>query len=105
MLAFQKRISFLRSCTIILVAMLLLATGCKVGPDYHGPKVETPAQWTSNLAGGETNGPPDIETWWKNFADNDLDSLVATAVQSNLTLHVAEARVREARAQKGVVTG
>jgi NodT family efflux transporter outer membrane factor (OMF) lipoprotein len=85
--------------------MLLLTTGCKVGPDYHVPKVEAPARWASNLAGGETNGPTDIETWWKNFADNDLNSLVATAVQSNLTLRVAEARVREARAQKGVTAG
>jgi multidrug efflux system outer membrane protein len=85
--------------------MLLFATGCKVGPDYHVPKVEAPSQWTSHLAGGETNGPADIETWWKSFEDNDLNSLVATAVQSNLTLRVAEARVREARAQKGVTAG
>jgi len=104
MLTFQKRISLLRSCTIIPATFVLLA-GCKVGPDYHVPKVEAPAQWASNLAGGETNGPPDIETWWKNFEDSDLNSLVATAVQSNLTLRVAEARVREARAQKGVTAG
>jgi len=105
MLRFKKRHSFLlRSCTTIPVALALLA-GCKVGPDYHVPKVEAPAQWASDLAGGETNGPPDIGTWWKHFADNDLNSLVATAVQSNLTLRVAEARVREARAQKGVIAG
>jgi len=85
--------------------MLLLAMGCEVGPDYHSPKVEVPAQWTSNLAGGETNGPADIERWWKNFDDNELDSLVATAVESNLTLQVAEARVREARAQRGATAG
>src|SRR5262249_16381460 len=105
MLTFQKRISFLRPCTIISVAMLLLATGCKVGPDYHVSKVEAPAQWASNLAGGETNGLTDIETWWKGFEDNHLNSLVASGVESNLTLRVAQARVREARAQKGVIAG
>jgi len=105
MLRFQKLHSFaLPSCTTIPVALVLLA-GCKVGPDYHVPKVDAPRRWTSNLAGGETNGLPDIETWWKNFGDNDLNSLVATAVQSNLTLRVAEARVREARAQIGLIAG
>ena len=37
------------------VAWRLLA-GCTVGPDYHAPETATPAQWSSPLAGGETNG-------------------------------------------------
>ena len=39
------------------------------------------------------------------FNDTNLDSLMAMAVQSNLTLRLAEARVREARAERGVVAG
>jgi NodT family efflux transporter outer membrane factor (OMF) lipoprotein len=57
------------------------------------------------MAGGETNGAVDLAEWWKNFGDTNLDSLMVTAVQSNLNLRVAEARVREARAEKGVVAG
>lgn len=86
-----------------LVAVLL--AGCAVGPNYQAPKTSTPAQWTTSLAGGETNGPVELGTWWKNFGDTNLDALIATAIQSNLTLRVAEARVREARAEIGVVAG
>ena len=55
------------------------------------------------MTGGETNSMVDLAQWWKRFNDTNLDSFIAIAVQSNLTLKVAEAHVREARAQKGIV--
>jgi multidrug efflux system outer membrane protein len=82
-----------------------LLAGCAVGPDYHPPATNPPAHWSSSLAGGETNGPADLAVWWKNFDDTNLDSLMTTAVQSNLTLRVAEAHVREARAERDVASG
>jgi outer membrane protein, multidrug efflux system len=90
---------------VIASLCVALLAGCAVGPNYQAPKTNTPAQWTTSLAGGETNGPVDLGQWWKNFNDTNLDALIATAIQSNLTLNIAEARVREARAQKGVVSG
>ncbi len=77
--------------------------GCTVGPNYHLPESNPPAQWSETLAGGETNNSPSIATWWKSFNDTELDSLVERAVRSNLDLRIAEARVRESRAQRGVV--
>ncbi len=84
---------------------LALLTGCAVGPNYQQPNVSTPSSWASPLADGETNSPANLAAWWKNFNDTNLDSLMATAVQSNLTLRIAEAHVREARAERGVVAG
>jgi NodT family efflux transporter outer membrane factor (OMF) lipoprotein len=90
----------------MLAACLTLLAGCAVGPDYHPPKAKVSAQqWTSPLVGGETNGPADLAAWWKNFGDTNLDSFVTMAVQSNLTLRVAEAHVREARAERDVTSG
>jgi multidrug efflux system outer membrane protein len=85
----------------LLLSTLLaaLAGGCAVGPNYHRPEVAAPAQWSEPLAGGETNSPAPLAGWWKNFHDAELDSLIARAVQSNLDLRIAQARVREARAQ------
>jgi NodT family efflux transporter outer membrane factor (OMF) lipoprotein len=57
------------------------------------------------MSGGETNDPADLAAWWKNFGDTNLDALMTMAVQSNLTLHIAEAHVREARAERDVVSG
>lgn len=88
--------------TIGFVCLAFL-TGCAVGPNYQRPKDAVPTQWVSPMAGGVTNSPANLAQWWKSFGDTNLDSLMLTAVQSNLTLRVAEARVREARAQKGVV--
>jgi outer membrane protein, multidrug efflux system len=89
---------------IIPVAALMWLAGCKVGPNYHAPETTTPAKWSSATAGGETNVEPADAAWWKMFHDAELDSLIQRAAQSNLTLQVAVARVREARAERGVVS-
>lgn len=81
----------------------ILGSGCTVGPNYHRPAVNAPAQWSSPLSGGETNSPMINAAWWKTFHDPELDSLITRAVLSNLNLRVAEARVREARAQRTVI--
>ncbi len=79
-------------------------TGCKVGPNYHRPEMNVPEGWSEPLAGGETNGTAELAGWWKTFSDPELDSLVDRAVRANLQLRAAEARVREARAQRGIAT-
>jgi multidrug efflux system outer membrane protein len=89
----------------IVTMCLALLAGCAVGPNYRPSKPNTASQWSSPLAGGETNSPTDLAAWWKNFGDTNLDSLIAMAVQSNLTLRVAEAHVRESRAERDVATG
>ena len=89
---------------VIAVGCLALLAGCKVGPDYHPPQTSVPAKWSSDLAGGETNQSPADPAWWKTFHDPELDSLITRAVQSNLNLRVAAARVREARALRGVAS-
>jgi NodT family efflux transporter outer membrane factor (OMF) lipoprotein len=93
---------FLAFVAVLGVALL---AGCAVGPDYHPPKTSVPTQWSSPLAGGETNRASNLAAWWQNFGDTNLDALMHTAVQSNLTLRAAEARVREARAERAVVAG
>ena len=95
----------MKSKWIMAVMSGVLLAGCAVGPNYQKPKAGAPANWSSPLAGGETNRAPDLAAWWKNFGDTHLDSLMATAIRSNLTLRIAEARVREARAERGVVAG
>ena len=92
-----------------LALLALFASGCadvpSVGPNYHQPAVSTPAQWGEPLNGGETSGPAAVAGWWKNFHDAELDSLISRAAQSNLDLKIAQARVREARAEYGIAVG
>jgi NodT family efflux transporter outer membrane factor (OMF) lipoprotein len=88
----------------------LLICGCTVGPDYHAPESQVPNEWGElGLTGATTqpsvvnaNAPP-VLAWWTTFEDPTLNSLIDQAVRSNLDLRRAQARVREARAQRGVV--
>jgi len=87
-----------------VIGVLLFLSGCAVGPNYRTPQTKAPAQWNQSLAGGETNSAITTTEWWTNFNDSGLDSLVARAVRSNLDLRIAQARVREARAQYGIAS-
>ena len=94
--------SFVACCSV--VAVLLFLSGCAVGPNYRAPQTKAPAQWNESLAGGETNYAITTTEWWTNFNDSKLDSLVGRAVLSNLDLRIAQARMREARAQYGIAS-
>src|SRR3989454_8215841 len=94
--------SFVACCSV--VAVLLFLSGCAVGPNYRAPQTKAPAQWNESLAGGETNYAITTTEWWTNFNDSELDSLVGRAGRSNLDLRIAQARMREARAQYGIAS-
>jgi len=87
---------------LILAVLAIVSGGCAVGPNYQPPAASAPTHWSAPLAGGETNAPSDVAAWWKNFHDAELDSLISRAVQANPDLQIAQARVREARAQYGI---
>ena len=87
-----------------LTLALVFLAGCSVGPNYHPPRMDAPAQWAAPLTGGETNSAATTAAWWKTFHDSRLNSLIDRAVKANLDLRIAEARVREARAQYRVAS-
>jgi len=94
--------------SVTLIAVLVGATGCMVGPNYRRPAVASPPSWgelapTAPPAGRSdavSDGTP--TAWWTTFDDQLLMSLVQRTVESNLTLQQAEARVREARALRRI---
>ena len=88
---------------LLLIAFSL--TGCAVGPNYQRPPATVPAAWGQGSQPGVTVKSPDLATWWHRFDDPLLDALIDRAVAGNLDLRVAGARVREARAMRGVAAG
>jgi NodT family efflux transporter outer membrane factor (OMF) lipoprotein len=84
-------------------AMLALATGCRVvGSDFEAPKVEVATAWQSELTAGLAAEKVELAGWWKSFGDPVLDSLIERAAGGSLDVKEALARVREARALRGV---
>jgi multidrug efflux system outer membrane protein len=92
----------------VLVLCLLAGVGCMVGPDYHRPETKVPENWNGQevvskaTASQTTTTPVALVKWWQAFNDATLDSLVDMAVNSNLDLRQAQARVLQARAARGV---
>ncbi|WP_281793575.1 efflux transporter outer membrane subunit [Desulforhabdus amnigena] len=88
---------------LLVVWSLLVSIGCTVGPNYVEPKMEVPEKFSEVSQGEAAPEPVDLSRWWTIFKDPRLDGLIEQAIQSNKDLKVAEARVREARAFRGVV--
>lgn len=92
----------------VMVPVSLLA-GCTVGPQYVRPEPKAPPAWHAadrihpedSTRVELTERQPET-SWWTGFGDPVLDRLIETAVARNLDLKVAQARVREARAARGV---
>ena len=98
----MTRLSFGRATAS--AAVLAMAAGCTVGPDYVPPETQAPAQWTEAATPGLIGTGPEagrqLEQWWTAFKDPTLDRLVERAVADNLDLKIAEQRLLEARAQR-----
>jgi NodT family efflux transporter outer membrane factor (OMF) lipoprotein len=98
-----KRVIALAALTAGIIAL----TGCAVGPDYRSPKTVTPDEWH---AVPQTGLAPAADAtvladWWKSLNDPTLDELIAKALAENKTAKQALARVREARARRGIAAG
>jgi multidrug efflux system outer membrane protein len=100
---------YLRLCipAVTFVFCLELMSGCTVGPNYKPPQTNVPAAWYGPNIAAEPNmqAQQDIVHWWANFGDEKLTSLIGQAFQSNLDLKIAESRIGQARAARGVVAG
>lgn len=85
-----------------LIASSLLA-GCAVGPDYVKPETPLPAKYVGQTAMDQRPAATsaDIVTWWTGFGDPILTQYVTQALEQNLDLAQAAARVRQARAGLG----
>lgn len=91
-----------------LLAALALS-GCKVSPDYTAPATPSPDSFNSlsiesPVESSLKGSPATLDSWWKEFKDPVLDSLVERAAAGNLDVRLAEARVRESRAQRRIVS-
>ncbi|SCB35078.1 efflux transporter outer membrane subunit [Cupriavidus alkaliphilus] len=90
-----------RSFAALFVASLVSA--CAVGPDYVKPDVPVPQRFQGQTAVDlRTAGPTaDLSTWWTGFGDPQLTQFVQLALEQNLDLAQAFARVTQARAGLG----
>jgi NodT family efflux transporter outer membrane factor (OMF) lipoprotein len=90
---------------LTLAALLLasLSTGCAVGPDYVRPDIPLPERFRGQAAVDQrlAKSSAELATWWAGFGDPQLTRFVTLALEQNLDLAQASARVTQARAGLG----
>ena len=90
----------------LVVVVAALSCGCTVGPNYKKPTASVPATYRGLSPDASGNNGSAIslgdEKWWDVFQDEQLRSLIRTALQQNYDVRIAGARVLAARAQLGI---
>jgi multidrug efflux system outer membrane protein len=87
----------------LLLAIVVLLTGCAVGPNYKRPTVNVPTDYRDSMAAQTaTASSLGNEKWWDVYQDPVLVQLVHTALQQNYDVRIAATRVLEAQAQVGI---
>ncbi len=82
------------------VAILLAAGGCAIGPNYHRPAVQAPAQFRET-EGWTPVAPKDAidrGAWWSIYGDAELDQLEQRVAISNQNVKAYEAQFEQAKA-------
>jgi multidrug efflux system outer membrane protein len=96
---------FVRFLPLAFCAVVLLMSGCLVGPNYKRPMVNAPGTFrglTDAEIGNATPASLGDQKWWEVFQDQKLQELVRTALQQNYDVRIAATRVLEAQAQLGI---
>jgi NodT family efflux transporter outer membrane factor (OMF) lipoprotein len=90
---------------ICLLSLVLLMSGCMVGPDFVKPDAPVEDVWTQQQDSRIKTDAADNREWWTVFNDPVLNNLIEQAYQQNLDLQVAGLRILQARAELGVAIG
>ena len=90
---------------IFSIAAAVVLSGCTVGPNYKKPVASVPPTFRG-LTDEETakNDPASQgdQKWWEVYQDQELQTLIRTALKQNYDVRIAGARILAAEAQLGV---
>lgn len=95
----------MRRLVAVSLVMLLLS-GCAVGPNYKRPSVDVPGAYRGASPQEATQSAPESSLgdlkWWEVFQDKQLQDLIHTALQQNYDVRIAATRILQAQAQVGI---
>jgi multidrug efflux system outer membrane protein len=90
---------------LFLLSAALLLSGCTVGPNYKRPTVAVPGSYRGTISdeAAQTKlAALGDQKWWDVFQDDQLRTLIRTALTQNYDSRIAASRVLEAQAQLGI---
>lgn len=84
----------------ILLLIVVLLSGCQVGPKYTPPISWVPEKWKNETT--ECCEAKIVACWWEIFEDEKLNELEALALTYNKDLYAAFERIVQARSVAGI---
>src|SRR5262245_63606135 len=94
-----RLVTLARSILTIAVSVFFVG-GAAAGPTYARPQMPTPPQYRF-VEGQQAQSFADMP-WFQVFDDPALQALIREAIDKNLDLRVAVARLEESRARAGI---
>ena len=91
-----------------MMAALVLAGGCAVGPEFKAPTPDAPADFSAwhggsaELLDAQARDAAGTPIGWSAFGDPVLDALMAKALAANHDLQTAALRFAQSRVQRPV---
>ena len=85
---------------LALLLGVILLTGCAVGPDYRSPEIDVSSRFLGQegVAHRDVQSKADLKAWWAGFDDPLLTRFISQALEQNLDIAQAGARVAQSRA-------
>jgi len=80
-----------------LLFLVLMMSGCMVGPDYTLPETGVSSSFSAEDEGMFSTAATEVE-WWRNLQDETLNELIRRSIDNNHDLRIAQANVNAARA-------
>jgi multidrug efflux system outer membrane protein len=85
----------------LFTVLLVLLAGCKVGPNYKRPKVDTPSVYRADTQAAQGISIAE-EKWETVFQDPELQQLIRTSLAENYDVRIAASRILQAQAALGI---
>src|SRR5438445_1678144 len=85
---------------LALLLGVILLTGCAVGPDYRSPEIDVSSRFLGHeaIVHRDVQSKADLTAWWAGFDDSLLTRFISLALEQNLDIAQAAARVAQPRA-------
>jgi multidrug efflux system outer membrane protein len=91
---------------LALAAFVVVTCGCTVGPNYKKPTASVPATYRGLAPDASANNGSALsvgdQKWSDTFQDEQLRSLIRTALEQNYDVRIASTRILAAQAQLGI---
>ncbi|MFA6502617.1 MAG: TolC family protein, partial [Parachlamydiales bacterium] len=79
----------------IFIIISIFLTSCMVGPKIQKPGTDLPIKYEQN--GSSKDNALSLDSWWKNFNDEDLNNYINIAIKNNYDLKIAIEKIEQAR--------